>query len=122
MNFFSPYRHEFLRVASCVPHVEVADPEFNLAQTIDLARQGDLAHVALMVFPELGISAYAIDDLLFQDALLDRVETAIRQIAATSRELFPVLIVGAPLRRRGQLFNCGVVIHRGAILGAVPKS
>jgi NAD+ synthase (glutamine-hydrolysing) len=122
MNFFSPYHHEFLRIASCVPRVEVADPEYNLTQTVELARRGHASHVAVMVFPELGISSYAIDDLLFQDALLDRVERAIGELAAASRELFPVLIVGAPLRRRGQLFNCGVVIHNGTILGAVPKS
>ena len=103
MTFFSPYRHEFLRVASCVPRIEIGDPAFNVVQTLDLARQGDAQKVALMIFPELGISAYAIDDLLFQDALLDRVEAAIADITAASRDLFPVLVVGAPLRRRGQL-------------------
>jgi NAD+ synthase (glutamine-hydrolysing) len=121
MTFFSPYRHEFLRVASCVPRVEIGDPAFNVVQTLDLARQGDAQKVALMIFPELGISAYAIDDLLFQDALLDRVEAAVADITAASRDLFPVLVVGAPLRRRGQLFNCAVVIYRGTILGLVPK-
>ena len=122
MNFWSPYSHEFVRVASCVPGVEVGDAAFNVAQTLDLARRGDERKIALMIFPELGISAYAIDDLLFQDALLDRVESGIVEIAKASRELFPVLVVGAPLRRNGQLFNCAVVIHRGAILGAVPKT
>jgi len=121
MSFFSPYRHAFLRIASCVPRIEVGDPAFNAAQTIALAREGDARKVALMIFPELGISSYAIDDLLFQDALLDRVETAIDELARASRELFPVLVVGAPLRRRGQLFNCAVVMHRGALIGAVPK-
>jgi NAD+ synthase (glutamine-hydrolysing) len=121
MTFFSPYRHEFLRVASCVPRIEIGDPAFNVMQTLDLACQGDAQKVALMIFPELGISAYAIDDLLFQDALLDRVEAAVADIMAASRDLFPVLVVGAPLRRRGQLFNCAVVIYRGTILGIVPK-
>jgi NAD+ synthase (glutamine-hydrolysing) len=121
MSFFSPYRHEFLRIASCVPRIEVGDPVFNVEQTLDLARQGDAQKTALMIFPELGISAYAIDDLLFQDALLDQVEAAVADITAASRDLFPVLVVGAPIRRRGQLFNCAVVIYRGTILGVVPK-
>jgi NAD+ synthase (glutamine-hydrolysing) len=121
MTFFSPYRHEFLRVASCVPRIEIGDPAFNVVQTLDLARHGDAQKIALMIFPELGISAYAIDDLLFQDALLDRVEAAVADITAASRDLFPVLVIGAPLRRRGQLFNCAVVIYRGTILGIVPK-
>ena len=79
MSFFSPYRHEFVRVAACVPRIGVGDPAFNVAQTLDLVRSGDAQKIALMIFPELGISAYAIDDLLFQDALLDRVEAALRR-------------------------------------------
>ena len=122
MNFFSPYRHELLRVAACVPHIGVGDPAFNVTQTLELVRKGDAEKIALMIFPELGISAYAIDDLLFQSALLDRVETALADIVAASRDLFPVVVVGAPLRRRGQLFNCAVAIFRGEILGVVPKT
>jgi NAD+ synthase (glutamine-hydrolysing) len=122
MTFFTPYRHEFLRVAACVPRIGVGDPAFNMAQTLELVQRGDVQKIAVMIFPELGISAYAIDDLLFQDALLDRVEQALTDIVAASRELFPVVVVGAPLRRRGQLFNCAVVIFRGAMLGAVPKT
>ena len=122
MSFFSPYRHEFLRVAACVPRIGVGDPAFNVAQTLDLVRSGDAQKTALMIFPELGISAYAIDDLLFQDALLDRVEAALHDITQVSRDLFPVVVVGAPLRHRGQLFNCAVLIYRGTILGIVPKT
>jgi NAD+ synthase (glutamine-hydrolysing) len=122
MSFWSPYSHEFVRVASCVPGVAVGDAAFNVAQTLEQAGRGHEGRVALMIFPELGISAYAIDDLLFQDALLDRVEAGIAEIAEASRRLFPVLVVGAPLRRGGQLFNCAVVIHHGAVLGAVPKT
>ena len=122
MNFWSPYDHEFVRVACCVPGVEVGDVAFNVTQTLDLARRGHERKIALLIFPELGISAYAIDDLLFQDALLHRVETGIVEITEASRDLFPVLVVGAPLRHGGQLFNCAVVIHRGAILGVVPKT
>ena len=121
MNFFSPYRHEFLRVAACVPRIEVGDPAFNAAETLDLAREGDAQKIALMVFPELGLSAYAIDDLLLQDALLDAVETAVEKIRAASADLFSVMVIGAPVRRKGQLFNCAVVIYRGSILGVVPK-
>jgi NAD+ synthase (glutamine-hydrolysing) len=121
-GFDCMYSHGFLRVASCVPHGRVADPAFAAAAHLDLAAQGHARHVGVMLFPELGLSSYAIDDLLFQDALLDRVEAALAEIAAASRELYPVLVVGAPLRREGQLFNTAFVIHRGAILGAIPKS
>jgi len=75
-----------------------------------------------MLFPELGLSAYAIDDLFLQDALLTRVEAEIAGLAKASEKLAPVLIVGAPVRHGGALYNAAVVISRGEILGVVPKS
>ena len=119
--FFSPYRHEFVRVGVCVPQVAVAEPAKNGDQMLDLLTKGDKAGVALMVFPELGLSAYAIDDLLFQDAVFDAVVGQIARLITASKKLNPVFVVGAPLRWRGSLYNCGVAIHRGRLLGIVPK-
>ena len=120
-DFFSLYSHDFVRVACCVPRTRVADAGYNLAETLKLAAEGDKARTAVMVFPELGLSSYAIEDLLLQDALLDQVEASIATIVAESKKLFPALIVGAPLRLAGRLYNCAVVIHRGTVLGVVPK-
>src|SRR6201997_198806 len=110
--FFSPYSHEFVRIAACVPHVAVADPRQNADNILDLLASGDKARIALMVFPELGLSAYAIEDLLFQDALLDEVERQLDRLISASRELSPVFVVGAPLRHHGHLYNCGAAIYR----------
>lgn len=121
-DFHSLYSHDFVRIAACVPRAQVADPDFAVEETLRLAREGDADNVAVMLFPELGISSYSIDDLLFQDALLDAVENALAKLAKASAKLYPVLVVGAPLRREGRLYNTAVVIHRGTILGAVPKT
>jgi len=120
-SFFSPYRHQFIRVGACVPQVAVTEPRRNADNVLGLLAAGDQARVALMVFPELCLSAYAIDDLLFQDAVLDEVSRQVDRLIYASRELFPVFVVGAPLRSRGHLYNCGVAIHRGELLGVVPK-
>ena len=106
-SFFSPYRHQFVRVGACVPQVAIGEPVRNADHVLALLAAGNAARVALMVFPELCLSAYAIDDLLFQDALLDAVERQVERLVAASRDLFPVFVVGAPLRCRGQLYNCG---------------
>ena len=119
--FFSPYRHDFIRIGACVPHVAVAAPARNAENVLNLLAAGDQARIALMVFPELCLSAYAIDDLLFQDAVLDGVVRQLDRLICASRELFPVFVVGAPLRLEGHLYNCGVVIHHGSLLGVVPK-
>src|SRR4051795_11388974 len=120
-SFFSPYRHQFVRVGACVPQVAIAEPAGNADQALALLRDGDAAGIALMVFPELSLSAYSIDDLLFQDAVLDAVEAQIARLVAASENLRPVLVVGAPLQRQGRLYNCAVTIHRGRVLGVVPK-
>jgi NAD+ synthase (glutamine-hydrolysing) len=109
-------------VAAAVPHIRVGDPRFNGTRTIELARRADADHVALVIFPELGLAAYSSEDLFHQDALLDGVLDALDEIVAASAHLRPVIVVGAPLRAEGGLFNAAVVIQRGRILGAVPKS
>jgi NAD+ synthase (glutamine-hydrolysing) len=121
-NFHCLYSHEFVRVAAATPHVGIADPAANLEHTLELVRRADEGRAALVAFPELGLSAYAIDDLLFQDAMLDAVEAAIGKLCEATRELNPVVIVGAPLRRTGRLYNTAVVTHRGKVLGVTPKT
>src|SRR5438045_5245403 len=121
-RFHSVYSHGFIRVAVCIPSLRVADPVFNTQRTLDLARQASKESVAVALFPELGLSAYSNDDLFHQDALLDATEAALRRVIEESRQLNPVLVVGAPLRFEGKLFNCGVVVHRGRALGVVPKT
>jgi NAD+ synthase (glutamine-hydrolysing) len=121
-SFFSPYAHEFARIAACVPQIEVADPGFNGQRTLELLRQGHQERIALMVFPELGLSAYAIDDLLHQDALLDAVEASIANLVTASADLSTAFVIGAPLRSCGRLYNCAIVVHAGRLLGVVPKA
>ena len=122
VSFYSIHRHGFARVAACTPKVELADPTHNGSETLALIEEGHARHVDLMVFPELGLSAYSIDDLLLQDTLLDAVEKTIADLAEATRALRPVCIVGAPVRRGSRVYNCAVAIARGRILGVVPKS
>ena len=120
--FHAIHTHGFVRVAACTPAVAVGDPAFNAGEILAMARDGHVRGVDLMLFPELGLSAYAIDDLFLQDALLRRVEAEIVGILRASKSLAPVLIIGAPVQHNGALYNCAVVISRGKILGVVPKS
>jgi NAD+ synthase (glutamine-hydrolysing) len=120
--FHSIYSHGFVRVAVGVPAVRVADPAFNVEQTLGLARRASDEGAAVVLFPELGISAYSCEDLFQQDALLQAVDDAIGRLVVESLHLNPVLVVGAPLRFHGRIFNCGVVIYRGRILGIAPKT
>ena len=121
MAFRSIYTHGFVRVAACATRTAIANPASNAKAILAATRTCHEKGVALALFPELSLSGYAIDDLLLQDTLLDATETAIETLRAASETLLPLILVGAPLRHNGRLYNCAVAIHRGAVLGVVPK-
>ncbi|MCT6879895.1 MAG: NAD(+) synthase [Commensalibacter sp.] len=120
-NFNAIYRHNFARVAVCNFPVHLADPFANVEQIIALAQNCDQEHVALCVFPELSLSGYSLDDIRLQHVLLESIDQALAQLQKRSENLFPVLLVGAPLIHKGALYNCAIAIHRGKILGVIPK-
>lgn len=122
LPFESAYRHGFARVAACTIPIAIADPATNADAVLATARECDADAVAVAVFPELCLTGYSIEDLVMQDAVLDAVEAAIERLVEASVDLFPVIVVGAPLRHRNRLYNCAVVIHRGELLGVAPKS
>lgn len=120
--FHDPASHGFVRVAAATPGVAVGDPECNAGFHLDLAERADAEGVDLVVYPELGLSSYAIDDLHLQDGMVRAVDRAVRRLVEASADLRPVLLVGAPMPRNGRLYNCAVVVAHGRILGVVPKS
>ena len=121
-EFFSIYSHGFVRAAICVPPIRVADPAFNVTETLTLAEHCSAEKVAIALFPELGLSAYSNDDLFQQDALLDGVIAGLDRVRSASRELGTIIVVGAPLRFQEALYNCGVALYRGRVLAITPKS
>jgi len=120
--FFSLHTHGFLRAAVAAPRVAIANPAANAAAALAMARRAAEQGASLALFPELGLSAYAIDDLLQQEALLDAVEAALAELLEASKSLDLILVVGAPLRHKARLYNCAVLLLRGQILGVTPKS
>ena len=113
--------HGLVRLAAATPEASVADVGANAAAILRLAREAAGKGADIVLFPELSLSSYAIDDLHLQDALLDRVEAEIERLVEASADL-PVLLVGAPVRRSGRLYNAALVIAGGKLLGVVPKS
>ena len=122
IEFRSAYDQGFARVAAVTLPVTLADPAANAAAVIARARRLGEEGVCLAVFPELGLTGYSIDDLLLSDVLLRETLAAIETIRAASAGFLPAIVVGAPLRVGGRLFNCAVVIAGGAVRGVVPKS
>jgi NAD+ synthase (glutamine-hydrolysing) len=121
-EFFNLYNHGFIRAAVGVPEVRVADPMFNAARTIELMEKAAQQNALLVLFPELGLSAYSCEDLFHQQALLDGALDGLQRVLKASAALNLVAVVGLPLQVDGPLFNCAVILQGGKILGVTPKT
>ncbi len=120
--FYAIHSHGLIRVAAATPRASVGDTAANAEATIALAREADAKGVDLVVFPELNLTSYAIDDLHLQTAQQRATLTAIATVVEASATLRPMLLVGAALVRNGRLYNCALAIARGRVLGVVPKT
>ena len=120
--FYALASHNMLRVAAATPPASVGDTSANADATIALAKEADAQGVDLLVFPELNLTSYAIDDLHMQTAQQRATLAAVEAVRAASESLTPMLLVGAALVRNGRLFNCALAISRGRVLGVVPKT
>jgi NAD+ synthase (glutamine-hydrolysing) len=114
-------KYGFIKVASAVPQVKVADCEFNVEQMEGLIKEAEEKHVEIIVFPELCITSYTCQDLFRQKLLLLATEKAVLHLLDFSRKMDIISIVGLPIVVGDLLLNCGVVIQKGQILGIVPK-
>jgi NAD+ synthase (glutamine-hydrolysing) len=120
--FEAIHRHGFVRVAAATPAASSGDVAFNVEAAKALAASADERGCDLVVFPELNISSYAVDDLHLQEGFLDVVEAGVAEFVRSTEKLGPVFCIGAPLRRNARLYNCAIIVSRGRILGVVPKS
>lgn len=121
-EFFNLYNHDFVRVGMGVPAVRVAHPAHNAAQTIALLEEAARRRTAVVLFPELGLSAYSCEDLFHQRALLDASLDALAEVTRATASLPLVAVVGVPLALEHRLFNCAAVLAGGRVLGVVPKT
>ena len=121
-EFFNLYNHGFVRAAVGIPEVRVADPAFNGARIIELMERAEHEKAVLVLFPELGLTAYSCEDLFHQQALLEGALEALSRVLKASETLNSVAVVGMPLQVDDLLFNCAVVLAHGEILGIVPKT
>lgn len=112
----------FARISAAVPRCTVADAAANSADVLALWRRAEAEGAAVVVFPELALSAYTVRDLFLDGHLLDACERELVHLREESRALGPLAVVGTPLRVGSRLFNVAVAIQAGHVLAAVPKA
>ncbi|MCB9018410.1 MAG: NAD(+) synthase [Prevotellaceae bacterium] len=111
----------FIRVATAIPNVKVADCRYNVSRIKGLIDEADSKGVQLICFPELCITAYTCADLFLQKKLLNAAEQSLSSLLEETKDLDILFIVGLPKTQTNRLYNIAVVCQHGKILGAVPK-
>jgi NAD+ synthase (glutamine-hydrolysing) len=114
-------KHGFIRVAAATPVIRVADCGYNADRIIELIEEAQKQEIKLVVFPELCVTGYTCGDLFLQDTLLRGAMESVGRIAAYTKGLDPVVVVGFPYLVKGKLYNTAAVIQGGKILGLIPK-
>ena len=114
--------HGFVKVATAIPSLKIADCYYNVQQIESLTLQASGKGVEIICFPELCITGYTCADLFQQELLLEECENAVMQLLTTTRSLDIIAIVGIPLPFNGTLLNCALVLQKGKILAIVPKT
>ena len=115
-------KYGFVKVAAAVPMVKVADCEFNVQQILNLISLAEEKGVEIIAFPELSLTGYSCGDLFQQTLLLEEAEIALMKIVNMTRQMSVISIVGMPIVHKGALMNAAVVLQKGKVLGAVPKT
>lgn len=114
--------HGYVKVAALSPKVKVADPKYNAENIISSAKAAAAQGARIMVFPELCITGYTCGDLFGQELLLREAKAQLFVIADQTAQMDAVICVGLPLEYLGKLYNAAAVLHKGKILGIVPKT
>jgi len=117
-------RDGWIKAAAGTPRVRVADCRYNAEQIFTLMREAAKQGVRVLCLPELCLTGYTCGDLFLQPTLLKGAEEGLATVLEATKNLDMVTAVGLPVRSRwdNKLYNCAAVIHKGKILGLVPKT
>ncbi|WBW98731.1 NAD(+) synthase [Oceanirhabdus sp. W0125-5] len=115
-------KNSFIKVSSACPKTNVADIEYNLENIKTCINKASEAGSKVCVLPELCITSYTCSDLFLHNQLLEASTEALKELCDFSISKDMLILVGAPILHHSCLYNCGVAIYKGKILGIVPKS
>ena len=114
-------KKEFLKIGLMVPKISLANPRANTEEIIRCLYRANEEKVEVIATPELALSGATCGDLFFQEQLINNIEKSINDICYATNNVETVLIIGTPLKINNNLYNVALIIHKGSIIGFVPK-
>ena len=110
-----------IKVAAATPEIRVADCAYNAQKILDLCREAQQQGVQVLGFPELCLTGSTCGDLFLHEVLLDGAKQQLLRIADETAEMDMLIFIGLPVRVGSTLYNAAAVLHKGTILGMIPK-
>lgn len=115
-------KNGYLRVASASFEVKLGNVKENTHHILEQMKIAKEHQTQVLVFPELCLTGYTLQDLFFQARVLNEAKKQLRYITKHTEGMNMVVVVGLPLEYNNQLYNCAAVLFDGQILGIVPKT
>lgn len=115
-------KYGYVRVGAIAPKVLVANTEENAKEIIKEIKSADKKGIQILIFPELSLTGYTCGDLFYQNKLLNDSLERLKEIMGATKNLNIISLIGMPLLINNALYNVGVVIQKGSVLGVVPKT
>ena len=112
----------YIRVGSAIPKGIVGNCVYNTDEIIKLIEDATRNNIQILAFPELSITGATCGDLFHQDSLLKNSQNQLTRLLEYTKNIDMLISVGIPLLIENQLYNCILVLHKGLILGSIPKT
>lgn len=112
----------FVRVGALVNKLSLGNVIENAKEISRQIKKAYEAGVEIIVTPELSLTGYTCGDMFLQDKLVKDSIIGLEYVLSETKSLNIISIIGMPISTNNALFNCGIVINRGKLLGIIPKT
>lgn len=103
-----------LRIALAQINPTVGDLAGNAQRIVDYCRRAKKAEADVVLFPEMALTGYPPEDLLFEPLFLTKTDDTVRRLLKSIPKGLAV-VVGTPAGKKGTLHNSAFVIHNGKV-------
>ena len=108
-----------IRIGLCQINTTVGDIEGNTKKILDYIAKGKKMQADLLVFPEMAVTGYPPEDLLFMPKFIEANLKAINKIAKATSSI--TALVGF-VSKNGDIFNAAALLHNGKLIRTYCKT
>lgn len=106
----------YIRVATANIHMTLGNCTKNKETIISKVNELQPNHPDIILFNELSLTGASLDDLFFQEFLIEKAQQQFLDLVEATKEIPSMIGVGLPIRQGFALHNAYALIHQGEIV------